>query len=228
MSAQTPVSKREHALLIGDGLLLTATTSGIALGLLLTVFEGVGAPGPSLAWEIANMVLLAAGAIAGVVGTWWLHGRRITGTAVLGGLVGGALSGVFMPVIVLLAWVLGFVAAPFTTSEFAGPLAAAGLFGCAFLALTAWLLADAARDLSPTRRAHARLDYIRIGAAVALLLSAALVVVLALRPGQGETMEAIAFALIAGVGGALIVAGADAATELAARRVGPTAPPESA
>lgn len=217
MSTQPPVSKREHALLIGDGLLLTAATSGIALGLLLTMFTGAGSPGPGLFWELANMVLLAAGTVAGIVGTWWLHGRRITGAAVLGGVVGGTTGGLFLPLIALVAWALGLVTGLFTTWEFAGPVAAAGLFVCAFLALAAWLVADAVRDLSATRREHVRLDVIRIGALIALLLSTALVIVLAMRPGQGEMAEAILFALIAGVSGALVIAGADVGTELAAR-----------
>lgn len=218
MSPETSLTKRDHALLIGDGFMLTAATMAMAIGITLGLYVAAGSPGDTVYWALLNVTLMAAGGIAGVIAAWMLHGRRITGAASVGGLLGVVASSVVMPAFVFVAYLLGLLASIFTAWEFAGPLAAAVVFGAAAVALMVWLLVDAMRDLAPSRRTHFRLDLARIGAALALVVLAVIVIVMAMQPDGAETAEAIIFALIAGVGGALMVAGADAATLYAQRQ----------
>jgi len=105
-----------------------------------------------------------------------------------------------------------------SSSEFGGLIAVLVLVGAAFVALLVWLVADGLRDLPLSRRVHLRLDVVRfISVAVLVIFAIGVALWTARHPGD-ESCEAIIFAVMAGVGAAMIVPGAEAATSLAAHR----------
>lgn len=213
VSSETTVSKREHALLIGDGWLLTAGTMSVAMALMFAFMAIPGVEqGPDLVSALVSNVLLLAGGVGGVVITWLLHGRRITLITVIGGLLGTAAGGVLVPIAAGLSFLLGFPLKLFTDWEFAGPVAMLVLLSAALLALTGWLLVDGLRDLGAARRTHVRLDIARIVAAVAFVLLAAVCVYLIFAQPGPEQGEAFIWVMAGGAVGAGVVAGADLAT----------------
>jgi hypothetical protein len=222
MSSEVSLTKRDRALLIGDGFALTATTfaASIAVGLGLWVL--LGSPGSSAFFALTNVVLMFAGGAGGIVATWLLHGRRITAAAVIGAIAGAAAGGLAVPLVAALSYLVGLPLSLMTTWEFAGPVATLGIVSLAFVALFVWLVVDAVRDLGPARREHVRLDIARIVAAVLFAIYVGVVLVQAFAQPGAEMGEAIIFALAAGPSGAMAVAGADFATGLARR---PDPPP---
>lgn len=191
--------------LAGDAGLITAGTFGLFTGLSLAIFSlggltPLGTP-PKTPLEMSLMAAVAilslAGTVVGPALTWVLHGRRIDRTAVLsamaGYFVGGIVGGItFM----LLVAVASLAAKPFTSWEFAGPVAAAAIVAVAMLAFVVWLDVGAVRDLSPSRREHVRLDVARLVSTTVIVVFAA-VVALAMRSDPEN--EAGAFILAAGV-----------------------------
>jgi hypothetical protein len=219
MSPETALGKRDHVLLIGDGFLLTAGTMAVALALGFGLMGfGSTSSDPGVAIQLASTLLLFGGGIAGVVVTWLLHGRRIDGATVIGGLVGAPAGGACIPVIAGLSFLIGLPLKLVTDSEFAGPLATLGIVSVALVVLIVWLLADGVRDLAPERRTHVRLDLARIAAAAMLLLLAVVCVYLVFTQPGPEQGEAVIWAMAAGLTGAGVIAGADLANVLWARR----------
>jgi len=163
--------------------------------------------------------------IVGPLVAWRLHGRRLTWMAVLGAVVGGFVLGnvvgmLAAVVLVPLVWLVTSV-----STEIAGLVAVVVVIGGAFVALLVWLVVDGVRDLSPSRREHPRLDVVRfISAAVLVVFAIGVGIWTARNPGD-ESGEAILFAMMAGVGAAMIVTGAEAATSLAAQRKSDTGVP---
>jgi len=213
VSSEATLSKRDHALLIGDGWLLTAGAMSLAMALLFGLQAALGAGGDGLVLALGSNVLLLAGGVGGILATWLLHGRRIDLPTVIGGLVGSALGGLVIPVVAGLSFVFGLALSPFTSWEFAGPVAMLVVVSAALLALTVWLLIDAVRDLG-AQRTHVRLDGARAAAALAfVVLSAVCVYLIFAQPGP-EQGEAFIWAMAGGAIGAGVVAGADAANAL--------------
>jgi hypothetical protein len=197
------ILSRDRATLVGDGCVVTAAAYAVVIGLSALLAPALG-------------VLGLAVSVLAPIGAWVLHGRRLTGMAVLGGIVGGLAAGVLVMALSVLAMLLGVVTSTFTDSEFAGPLALLAVVGAAFVGFLGWLAVDAVRDLRAAR-AHARIDVIRlacIGVLVAFTLGAAAWV--AAHPGD-EVAEAPIFAMAAGLAGACTIAGAEALTALAGR-----------
>ena len=119
----------------------------------------------------------------------------------------------------------GCLVSPFTDSEFAGPIALLVVVSGAFVALVLWLVVGAIRDLGAGRRAHVRIDVLRLAsAAILATFSVGVAVWIANNPGD-ESGEALIFAMVAGLGGALAVLGAEALTALSSERLGPPATP---
>ncbi|HZL80805.1 MAG TPA: hypothetical protein VFC06_02510 [Demequina sp.] len=98
-----------------------------------------------------------------------------------------------------------------------GGLRGRGAAGEPFVALVGWLVADAVRDLAPSRRAHTRLDVVRVVSASTLVVFAIGVALWHARHPGDESGEAIIFAMASGVSGAMIATGAQVATGLAER-----------
>ncbi|HZW45422.1 MAG TPA: hypothetical protein VFF32_13735 [Dermatophilaceae bacterium] len=176
--------------------------------------------------QLFSALFSLAVVIVGPLVAWRLHGRRLTCMAVLGAVVGGFVLGnvvgmLAMLVLVPLVWLVTSVSG----SEIAGLIVVVVLVGGAFVALLVWLVVDGVGDLSPSRREHPRLDVVRfISVAVLVVFAIAVGIWTARNPG-GETGEAILFAMMAGVGAAMIVTGAEAATSLAAQRKSDTGVP---
>ena len=107
----------------------------------------------------------------------------------------------------------------------AGPIAMLVVVSAAFVALVLWLVADAIRDLAPDRRAHPQIDILRlVSTAILVPLCVGVAVWTANHPGD-ESGEALIFALVAGIGGALAVLGAEALTTLWSRGKAPPGSP---
>ncbi len=217
MASDTTLSKRDHARLIGDGFLITAGTASVAMAL-LSALAAIPGFGDSIGGAIAgNGILLLGGGVSGVVITWLLHGRRITGPTVVGGLVGPAFGAMMIPLFAGLSFLIGVPLSLFTPSEYAGPLAMLGIVSVALVVLIGWLLGDAFRDMAPSKREHYRLDIARIAAAAAFALLGVVCVVLIVSDPGPEQGEAVIWAMAGGAIGAGAIAGADLANVLWAR-----------
>jgi hypothetical protein len=223
MSTEASLTKRGLALLIGDGYMFTAAAFAVALGLVVGLFALMGSPGSSTFFALTNAVVMFAGGVFGIVVTWLLHDHRITWVAVAGGIAGSAAISVVIPLVAATSFLIGLPLGLFTTWEFAGPVALLVILCAGSVALIAWLLVDATRDLARSRREHVRLDLARIAAGAVLVILAAVTAIETARLG-GETGEAVIFAMAAGAAGALAMAGAAVATRLAARQRGTRAP----
>jgi hypothetical protein len=83
-----------------------------------------------------------------------MHGRHVTWTAVLGGVVGSLVGSQLVGGLVMLVALVGMLVSRVTGSELAGPITMLALVGLGFLLLIVWLEVDAIRDLAPARRVH--------------------------------------------------------------------------
>lgn len=219
MSSTNHTSRRDHALLIADGFLLTIGTGTVALSIPfgLPLLIGDDAFGGVL-MEAGSGILMLVGGLSGVVLAWVLNGRRINGPAIAGGLFGAALGGAMIPLMAGISFLLGLPLKPFTDSEFAGPLALLVLGSIAVTVLFVWMLTDAARDLAPERRTHVKLDKARIAAVTVFVVLVAISVYMVFAQPGPEQGEAPIFAIAGGLIGAGVIAGADVANILAERQ----------
>ena len=227
MTSLKSVVTKERGTLAGDACLVTAAAFGLVMGALALTSMPEGDPPEDKTWvQLFSALFSLAVVIVGPLVAWRLHGRRLTWMAVLGAVVGGFVLGnvvgmLAMLVLVPLVWLVTSVSG----SEIAGLIVVVVLVGGAFVALLVWLVVDGVGDLSPSRREHPRLDVVRfISVAVLVVFAIAVGIWTARNPG-GETGEAILFAMMAGVGAAMIVTGAEAATSLAAQRKSDTGVP---
>jgi len=216
MSPETTLQRRERARLIADGCVLTSGSFAAVLLLALGLVAIFGPPtesNPIL--SLVSVVLMTIGGAAGVVAAWLLHGRRITGAALVGGVAGGAVGGMTTPLVAFLAYLIGLPLRLVTAWEFAGPVVVLAIVAMAFIWVVVWVLLDAVRDLRGVEHAHVRLDQARIAAASLVAALAAVVAVAMLADPSGEMGEAIIFVFLAGAVGAAVVAGADIASGIA-------------
>jgi hypothetical protein len=86
-----------------------------------------------------------------------------------------------------------------------------------FVVLVIWLVAWAIQDLAHDRRVHVRIDVARlVSTAVLVVFSVGVALWIADHPGD-ESGEAMIFAMVAGLAGALAVFGAEVLTSLSSR-----------
>lgn len=199
--------RREILTLAADGCLITAGAfallTGLAFGLDAMGVAPLGEPdgsGIDLLLSIASWLLQVSGFIVGPVLVWRLHrlqfNKRGILALVVGLVVGGSLA---MPVAMLGAffdWLVGL----FTTTDYVGAIGYLVVIILVFLAVLAWLAADAFRDLSRTRRQHVALDVARLVAMIAIAVFASVVAAMIL--AGKDALEAFVFVLLAAVYGA--------------------------
>jgi hypothetical protein len=226
MASMRPFFTRERMELVGDALLMTAATFSVTMGLTAIIVAPSGTPEPGMEWATALSSILSLVVVVAIpVLVWLMHGRRLSGMAVLGGLVGGFSAGVLFMGFVAMSAVLGFLVSPFTDSEFAGPIAMLVVVSAALVGLVLWLAAGAIRDLAPGRRHQRRIDVLRLlSTAILIVFSIGVAMWIAGHPGD-ESGEALIFAMVAGLGGALAVLGADVVTTLSSSSPAPPASP---
>lgn len=225
MPASVASDRRLHALLAADACLMTAATFSVAVGAQFAAFAALGSPKhDSIVMGVVTAVLMLAGAIAGPVLAWLLYGRPIRWVTVLGAVVGAGAVGPVAALLPVVPTVLGWPLKLFTDAELAGPIALLVLASAAFVALVAWLVVDTVRDLVPGVRVHLRLDAWRLAAVAVLVVLVSIVGVSAMRAPGSEIVDAVVFAMLAGVAGAGMAAGADLATWLWSRQGKPAAP----
>jgi hypothetical protein len=226
MASERSSAKRERFELAGDAAVVTAAVLAVLTSIVLLVSAGVGDREVPVAIQLASALAVLLGGIAGPVVAWLMHGRRITLPAVLGGIVGAAVSGAAFAVFVAFSTALGWVLSPLTDAEWAGPLAGLVLVAVAFVVLVVWLLFDAVRDYARPRRRHRSLDILRILSTIVIATYSVVITVLAFAGPGGEIVEALAFMLIGAVNGALVVTMADFLVRLIAPKPeGPTVSP---
>ncbi len=215
MASMKTIVTRERLALVGDGLLMTASAFSVIIGLSALLIAPAGTPRPGTEWAAALSSILSMSVVALVpILVWVMHGRRLSLMAVLGGLLGALSAGFVFVGFVALSALLGLLVSPIWDSEFAGPIAMLVVVSVAVLALVLWLLADAIRDLGPHLRAHLRIDVLRlVSAAILAAFCVGVAMWTANHPGD-ESSEALIFALVAGLGGALAVLGAETLTAL--------------
>jgi hypothetical protein len=148
-----------RAILAGDGALMMAAACAVLAPLAYLV-------------QAAAVPLMVVGLPAPLL-VWWLHGRRVdrtaTGGAVIGYFAGAGIAVGLALLTALVIVVLAAVGLSATSNDVGKVLGQIDIviIAVAFLAVAAWLDVDALRDLSPQRRAHARLDVARLVATVA-------------------------------------------------------------
>jgi hypothetical protein len=205
-----------RALLAGDGGLLTAAALGVVVALASLI--GTGSHGSN----IAVMIGVAAVGILVPPLAWWLHGRRIDGTATAGAVGGYLASAVLVFAVVMLlaiieraATAIGLYATVNEASAALESIAAIAVF-VAYLAAVVWLVADGMRDLSSRRRTHVPLDVVRLVAAVVYVAFCVGVIVV----GPTDTLggDIAVFLLAPGAVGAVVVIVADAVARSSERR----------
>lgn len=226
MASMKTIVTRERVSLIGDALLMTAAAFSVIIGFSALLVAPTGTPEPEMGWATAlSSILSMAVVVVMPLLVWLMHGRRLSGMAVLGGLVGAFSTGIVFMGIAALSALLGLLVSPLTDSEFAGPIAMLVIVSAALVTLVLWLVVDAIRDLAPARRAHPRIDALRLACfAILTTFAVGVAVWTANNPGE-ESGEAIIFAMVAGLGGALAVLGAEVLTALASRgKVSPSDP----
>lgn len=213
MASETTVSKRDHVEIALDACLMTAGLFAIVASIALGIVALAG--GPSVpTWlqvigQLFGSVLILGVGVGGPVLTWRLYERRFSPVAILGAILGAGAVGLLTASAAFLSVPLAWIVSPISKSEFAGPITLLGIMVIAFAGAMVWLLFDAARDAAPARRSHARLDVVRLTAAVAIVVFSAVVgLISVMRPGLGSG-EAIIFALVFGISAGAMTAGAD-------------------
>jgi hypothetical protein len=199
-----------RAVLAGDGALLMASACAVLAPLAYLL-------------EPAAIPLMAVGLLAPLL-AWWLHGRHVdrtaTGGAVVGYLAGVAfaLGLVLLTVIVMvLITAVGLSATMDDAGKVLGQIQVV-VIAVAYLALAAWLDVDALRDFAPKRRAHVRIDVVRLVATVAGVAYLAGVVVWATAHPEFDSIGAILSLGGCGIVGAAVVTVADLMVENHERR----------
>lgn len=213
------VGKRDHALLIGDGFLITLGAATLSIAVAFSI-SGIGSISDSarIAMELGSAVIMLSSVVAGIILAWRLNRRRIEPVAVAGALLGAAAGGAPVFVIGLASWLIGLPLRLVTEWEYAGPVALLVILSLGAAAVIAWLIRDAVRDLASEKSDRHQLDRARIASAAIFGVLVAVSVVLVFAYPGPEQGEAPIWALAAGLVGAGAVAGADLATAVAARR----------
>lgn len=211
MVAKLTDDRRETFMIAGDGLLLTLGAFAIGMGSAMALHAwGVaplGEPDPTSGQFFLGLIswlLQIGGLIVGPLLAWRLHHRRFTGAAVLGALVGAPVTVAVVMAIAALAQLLGWVASPFTDSEFAGPIAVAVIVVAGIVLAAAWVLADGIQDLGggEGRRAHVGLDIARLVGGLALVVTGVWAWALV---SAGSDLEGFDIMMAGGVFGAIVV-----------------------
>jgi hypothetical protein len=205
-----------RAVLGGDGGLLTAAVLGVVVALVSLI--GTGSHGSN----VAVIIGVAAGGILAPLLAWWLHGRRVDGTATAGAVAGYLAGAVLVFALVMLLAVIERAAAAiglFATVDDASAtlesIAAIAVFA-AYLVAVVWLAADGLRDLSPRRRTHVPLDVARLVASV--VYAAFSVGVIVVGPTDTLRGDVAVFLLAPGAMGAVVVIVADVVARSSERR----------
>lgn len=211
----------ERRTLVADALLLTTAVAGSVLALVTLLSEVVGDAG----WysPVSSALLFAAVLVCPFV-VWRLHRHRAGLRSLAGAAMGFVLGGMVLWLLLMVVAAAAFVGSEVSGGALSQGVVAFVVIGAVLSALVAWLVTDAVRDLSRSRR-HVGLD-------VARLAALALVVVTAVgalwwawaHPGE-EPAELLAFGLAAGVVGACTALGADLMEpDAVARPVAPRTP----
>lgn len=220
MASLRTAMRSEAALLAGDAALLTAALFGAGTGVFALAVAPTGGADQDVpwVWQLLSVVLMVGAVVVGPVSAWILHGRRLSWAAVIGGVLGGFLASMLLGAATMLLVGVGVTVSAITGSELAGPITTLALAGLVLLALAVWLARDAVRDLAPERRAHPRLDVVRLVAiGLVAVVAVGSLVWSATHPGD-ESAELIAFALGTGLLGAVIALGAEAGATVWAGR----------
>jgi len=216
MSNESTGSRRERLTLAADGLLLTAGAFGVFAGasfVLVSVAGGVPLgedPARALTapLQFISWLLTVIGFALGPIVTWLLYRRRFTWRAVLGGVFGSWAGGLVVWAIAMLVAGVTFLVKAVTGSEYGGAIGMLVLIVLAVIMLIAWLVVDAVRDLSASRRAHVGLDVGRLVTTLGVLAFGAGTGYVMQTSGNADP-EAGVFMLMAGILGATAVFAAD-------------------
>lgn len=202
--------------LLSDAFVLSAAGLAVLGGVQLAM---AGLLGAVPVWVEATIGLLAtATTLMGPIGTWFLHGRRPTWAAAIGGAAGIGAIAVVVPSLALIGMAIGWVLSPMTDSELAGPIAMLVVAGVAFVAA---VIITTIRVLGSLRlRAVTRLTIARMVALAVLLAYAIGSWQFAVGSDDPERGEPMIFATVWGLAGAIIVLGADVAATWWQRRRG--------
>lgn len=216
MDARSKAVKRSNALVVADGGLLTAGASAVAIGLMLIIWGLAGSPEANLVTQMTSSFLVLAGTVTGIGAAWVLNGRHFDRFSLTGAVLGFLLVGLVAPLVGVVSWFAGLFLGLFTTWEFAGPAAVLAVAVTSLVAVAWWVVADALADLRADR-IHVALDRARIASVAAVVLTSAGALAASLtRPGS-ELGEAGIFIILAAAGGAMSVAGALVAANVASR-----------
>lgn len=166
--------------------------------------------------EVPIGLLATATTVVGPIATWFLHGRRPTWAATIGGAAGIGAIAVVVPSLALIGMAIGWALSPITDSELAGPIGMLVVAGAAFVAAVSVTTITVIGSLR--LRAVTRLTIARIVALGMLLAYAIGSWQFAISSNDPERGEPMIFAIVWGLAGAIIVLGADVASAWWQRR----------
>ena len=203
---------RENLTLVADAFLMTAAAFGLVIGVSTFLIAPDGEPTPQMEWLGALGSLLSMWVILVVpVLVWVGHGRPVSLPAVLGAVLGAATTGIVLLGVVALSALLSLAISPFWAADYAGPLLMLIVIGAACVATLCWLVVVAVRDLVG-QRSHPWRDSLRLVCCLVLVGYAAGVGMwITDHPGD-DSLDALVFALVAGITAALAVFGAEILT----------------
>lgn len=225
-SVRTFLTTDSRGELGADGLLLTAGAFGALAGVAFLIEwltpGSIETASPALGFVI--WLFTVAGFLVGPLLAWKLHGRHFDGRGILAVVIGLFVGGAVMQATAMVVAGLSYLVGLLFSGEFTGPLIMLTILAAAALGVVVWIMVDAVRDLSASRRNHVALDVWRI---VALTAVIAFVIGSVLRqiavPNEG-VIEADVFMLAGGVVGGATVMAADFVAGLMSRRSGAQVP----
>lgn len=212
MSLQTASARRRWFALLADGVVITAGACMVGMALALGMHSlGLAPLGEPDTAASPVMFILAAiswllqvsGIFVGPAIVWKLHQRRFSASAIFGAAAGFPLTAAALAIFVALSAAVDWAAAPFTTTEYAGPIALASLLVGALLVATAWLAIDAIADLAASKREHVGLDVARLVSVAGLAYAGWLFYAAVAGGGDLEGLDMLLAAAFAG--GAMVV-----------------------
>lgn len=190
------------AILLASGLYAAVTSLGLTVwwvtGSLPTTNTDLGTRSSTgavgVVISVFSSLMIIAGAVVGPALAWRLHGHALRWRHAVGLFATPLLIAVLGIVLPLLSGILGLLAKPFTSNEYAGPIGTAIVFSVLYVAL----LVHAARDAMAPAGDPPLLERLRLLSLTALVVLA-LVVAGALALGYASQIgEALIFAELFG------------------------------
>ena len=178
----------ERLALCADAFLFTGALFLVTQGFLGIIMVTLRSFGIEIAMDIPSQLFMIASLLAGILVAWRMHAHLIRGRVWLYMIAGILISGTLMIAAFFAFMSLGrFIPNP--VPEVEGPWGAVVVLLLAVVAFLVKPVINAVRDLFPGKRAHIRLDLMRLGALVVIVAAVIATTVYGISTGS-EVAEA--------------------------------------